>query len=148
VETLERPKLARLVVFCIILVDFLLEFLYLGARFLGIQLWLAPIDLSSVEGQISWGLYIFEAVLTAQFFLIWVVAWRKKWVLKVDRKRQVAIIATLAVALLVVLILVFTWDATWPGMLYRRLFAFESWILITMLSVFVQVSWLNVPLER
>jgi len=113
-------------VFGIILFNYVLEFLYVLARLLGLQLWLAPIDLSTVDGQISQGLYVFELIFTGQLFFVWIVSWRKKWVLHVQRNWQVSIVAVLGILLAIVVVLVFTWDPTWPGMLYRRLFAYSS----------------------
>ncbi len=136
-------NLRKRLAFGVIFLNYVLEFLYVGARLIGLQLWLAPIDLNTEQGRISYELYIFEGIFVAQLFLMWAVSWRKNWQMQVKRTWHFAILSGLAISLLIVVICVFTWDAGWPGMLERRLFAFESWVLITALSVYVQVTCIN-----
>ncbi len=140
---MNRKDLERYLTFAIIFLNYILEFLYVGARLIGLELWLVPIDLGTVQGQISYELYIFEGLFVAQLFLIWFISWRRKWRLQVKRTWHVIIPSVLATLLVIMVICVFTWDAGWPGMLERRLFAFELWILITALSTYVQVTFIN-----
>ena len=138
-KILIRKRLALLLIF----INYLLEFLYISVRLLGIQLWLTPIDLSSMEGQISYKLYLFEGIFVGQMFLVWMISWRQHWRVQVSRKWHGIILFGLTGLLGVVVNCVFFWDAQWPAMLDRRLFAFESWILITLLSIYLQVTYIN-----
>ncbi len=140
---MNKTTLGKRLAFGIILLNYVLEFLYVGARLIGLQLWLDPIDLGTIQGRISYEFYIFEGLFVAQLFLIWIFSWRKKWHLQVKRTWHVIILSVLITLLMIVIICVFTWNAEWPGMLERRLFAFESWILITALSTYLQVTFIN-----
>jgi magnesium-transporting ATPase (P-type) len=131
--------------FLVILVNYVIELLYTLGRLVGVGLWLPPINTSTTEGLVSFELYVFELVLVTQFFLIWLISWRKRWVFHVKRGWQIGTVVGLAIAIAIFTVLVFSWNAGWPGMLERRLFAYESWVLITILSIFVQVSFINVP---
>jgi hypothetical protein len=126
-----------------ILANYLLEFFYTVGRLVGVGLWLQPIDKSTTEGMISFELYTFELILVAQFFAIWLLSWLKKWKIHMRTSWKTTVLIVLAVITVIDVVLVFTWNAGWPGMIERRLFAFESWLLLTLLSVFVQVAFIN-----
>lgn len=140
---MNSTRFGKRLAFGLIFINYLLEFLYTGARLIGVQLWLEPIDLETEQGLISYELYIFEGIFVAQLFLIWVVVWQKGWQLKVKRAWHISILSILSIILVITVICVFTWNAGWPGMLERRLFAYESWVLITALSVYVQGTYIN-----
>ena len=126
-----------------ILANYLLEFFYTVGRLVGVGLWLQPIDTSTTEGMISFELYTFELILVAQFFAIWLLSWLKKWKIHMRTSWKITVLIVLAVITVIDVVLVFTWNAGWPGMIERRLFAFESWVLLTLLSVFLQVAFIN-----
>ena len=133
----------RKLLLVIILVNYLAEFLYTAGRLVGVGLWLQPIDASTMEGAISRELYIFELILVGQLFIPWLLSWVKRWKVTIRKGWQVAILVGLVIPTAIDVVLVFTWNAGWPGMIERRLFAYESWVLLTLLSVFVQVTYLN-----
>jgi len=129
----------------IILINYLFEFLYTVGRLVGVGLWLSPIDTSTTEGAISFELYVFELILVSQFFVAWLLSWRMRWKLAIRKGWQIAGLLGLAIPTAIVCVLVFTWNAGWPGMIERRLLAYESWVLITLMSIFVQVTIINMP---
>jgi hypothetical protein len=135
--------IVRKLLLAAILVNYLLEFFYTVGRLVGVGLWLQPIDTSTTEGMISFELYTFELILVAQFFAIWLVSWLKKWKINMRTSWKIVVLVALAIATAIDVVFVFTWNAGWPGMIERRLFAFESWVLLTLLSVFVQVTFIN-----
>lgn len=135
--------MVRKLLLVMILVNYLLELIYTLGRLVGVGLWLQPIDTSTTEGMISFNLYTFELILVAQFFAIWLVSWLKKWKIHARASWKIAILITIATPTAIVAVLVFSWNAGWPGMIERRLLAYESWVLLTLLSVFVQVAFIN-----
>jgi hypothetical protein len=133
----------RKLLLAVILINYLAEFLYTAGRLVGIGLWLQPIDTSTMEGAISSDLYVFELVLVGQLFVVWLVSWLKRWKVTMQKKREIAILLLLVIPTAIDVVLVFTWNAGWPGMIVRRLFAYESWVLLTLLSIFVQITIIN-----
>lgn len=133
----------RKLLLAIILINYLAEFFYTVGRLVGIGLWLRPIDTSTMEGAISRELYVFELILVAQFFVVWLVSWWKRWKIEILKGWELIILIGLAIPVIIFTVLVFTWNAGWPGMIERRLFAYEDWIFITLLSIFVQAALIN-----
>lgn len=128
-----------------LLVNYILEILYCLARFIGIRLWFEPLDLTTLEGRAIYQMMWFEFVLALQFFLINLVLWHKKTAIQVKYRVKSRVFFALGIPLLVIVVLMATQilPGEWPGMIIRRLVAFESWVLVFIFTSWCQLAIIN-----
>ena len=104
-------------------------------------------DLSDVNALVAAQLYIFEAVFISQLFVVYLIILYRNLSLPSDgppkvTQRDVLIALGLIAGIAVFGILVFVWPRGWPNMLVRRLFAYESWIFIALLSDYLALRFI------
>ena len=139
-----KTLLAKLLWFGL-LVNYILEILYCLARFVGIRLWFEPLDLTTLEGRAIYQMMWFEFVLALQFFIINLVLWYKKTTIQVKYRVKSGVFFALGIPLLVIVVLMVSQilPGEWPGMIVRRLVAFESWVLVFIFTSWCQLAIIN-----
>ena len=106
----------------------------------------AEFGLESIADQESFVLNSFELLIVIQFIFVWMLSWR--WNLRVYHSSNTIRIVVLFLLILTLMVTycVFTYDPffNYPmTMVYRRLFAFQSWFLLTALSIYLQLTIIN-----
>ncbi|MFX0102792.1 MAG: hypothetical protein ACFFCS_24705 [Candidatus Hodarchaeota archaeon] len=98
-----------------------------------------------MEGLAIYQMMWFEFVLALQFFIINLLFWWKKTKIRVKYRVKIVIFFTIGIPLLVILVLMVMeiLPGEWPGMIVRRLVAFEAWVLLFILTTWSQLAIIN-----
>lgn len=107
----------------------------------GVEMWLKP-----VSDNESFNLYSFELIIVTQFIFAWILSWI--WNLNINHSNTTIIIVVMSLLILTLIdaYCVFTYDpySNYPmGMVYRRLYAYQSWFFLTALSIYLQLAIIN-----
>ena len=124
-----------------IIINYSLEILYISLILSGVELWLKPI-----QDNESFNLYLFELIIVIQFIFAWLCCW--SWKIEINHSQNTIIITSITLLILITInaIYVFTYDPyiNYPiTMVYRRLFAYQSWFILTALSIYWQITIIN-----